>query len=112
MKPFTPDELQEHKENLAVLSVKIEEIEDERKARARHYKAMLDPLVKNRSQLVRNVRQKSGYVDEPCYKFVDRETRETGYYNADGDLIELRPATADELQPNLFYGVQKTGTNN
>jgi hypothetical protein len=110
MKPFTPEQLQGHKESLANLSIKIEEIEEEKKAQARYYKETLDPLIKERSGMVKNIRQKAEYVDELCYKFVDREAKETGYYNTEGDLIELRPATADEMQPNLF-DVRKTGTN-
>jgi hypothetical protein len=111
MKPFTPEQLQGHKESLANLSIKIEEIEEEKKAQARYYKETLDPLTKERSGMVKNIRQKAEYVDEPCYKFIDREEKQAGYYNVDGDLIELRPATADELQLNLFTGLQKTGTN-
>jgi len=111
MKPFTPEELQGHKENLAELSMQIEEVEDEKKEAARHFKLTLDPLLAQRREMVSNIRQKAQYVNELCYKFIDREEKQTGYYNADGDLIELRPATADELQPTLFIGMQKTGTN-
>ncbi|MDR1222000.1 MAG: hypothetical protein LBL07_03855 [Tannerella sp.] len=111
MKPYTPEELQGHKENLANLSIRIEEVEEEKKAQERYYKDELDPLTKERSEMVKNIRQKAEYVHEICYKFVDREEKQTGYYNADGDLIELRPATADELHPTLFIGLPKTGTD-
>ena len=111
MKPFTPEQLQGHKESLAELSMKIEETEDEKKSAASHYKAVLDPLFKERRTMVSNIRQKAQYVNELCYKFVDREEKQTGYFNADGDLIELRPATADELQPTLFVGMHRTGTD-
>jgi len=112
MKPFTPEQLQGHKENLAELSIQIEQVEDEKKESARQFKAELDPMTKQRSEMVRNIRQKAEYVNELCYKFIDREDRQTAYYNSEGDLIELRPATADELQPTLFIGMQKTGTDN
>ena len=112
MKPFTPEQLQGHKENLVELSIQIEQVEDEKKESARQFKAELDPMTKQRSEMVRNIRQKAEYVNELCYKFIDREDRQTAYYNSEGDLIELRPATADELQPTLFIGMQKTGTDN
>jgi len=111
MKPFTPEELQGYKEGLAELSIQIEQVEEEKKESARYFKDRLDPMTKQRSEMVRNIRQKAEYVREVCYKFIDRDNRESGYYNADGDLIELRPATADELQPTLFVGFHKTGTN-
>ena len=32
----------------------------------------------------------------------DLNARMTEYYNAEGDLVEARPSTADEMQMNLF----------
>ena len=111
MKPYTPEELQGHKENLANVSIEIAEIEAEKKAQDAYYKGQLKPLNEQRSQMVSNIKSKSEYVKEICYKFVDQEAKETGFYNADGDLIESRPATADELQPTIFSMARKTGTN-
>ena len=111
MKPYTPEELQGHKENLANVSIEIAEIEAEKKAQDAYYKGYLKPLNEQRSQMVSNIKSKSEYVKEICYKFVDQEAKETGFYNADGDLIESRPATADELQPTIFSMARKTGTN-
>jgi len=110
MKPFTPEELQGYKENLADLSIQIEATEEEKKESAKYFKEKLDPMTKQRSEMVRNIRQKAEYVREVCYKFIDKVEKQAGYYNSDGDLIELRPATADELQPTLF-DLRKTGTN-
>lgn len=111
MKPYTPEELQGHKENLANVSIEIAEVEAEKKAQDAYYKGQLKPLNEQRSQMVSNIKSKSEYVKEICYKFVDQEAKETGFYNADGDLIESRPATADELQPTIFSMARKTGTN-
>jgi len=111
MKPYTPEELQGHKENLANVSIEIAEVEAEKKAQDAYFKGQLKPLIEQRAQMVSNIKSKSEYVKEICYKFVDQEEKETGFYNADGDLVESRPATADELQPTIFSMVRKTGTN-
>jgi hypothetical protein len=111
MKPYTPEELQGHKENLANVSIEIAEVEAEKKAQDAYYKGQLKPLIEQRAQMVSNIKSKSEYVKEICYKFVDQEAKETGFYNADGDLVESRPATADELQPTIFSMARKTGTN-
>jgi hypothetical protein len=42
---------------------------------------------------------------------VDQDEKMVAYYNADGDLIEERPATADELQGTIFQIQRKTGTD-
>lgn len=117
MKPYTPEELQQCKEELANASIEIAEIEQEAKEAAAHYKGKLKPLKETRARMVGDIKSKSEYVKELCYKFVDQEARETGYYNKEGDLIESRPATADELQITLFGVIrnqesQKTGTDN
>lgn len=112
MKPYSTEELQGPKENLANVSIEIAEIEAEKKAQDAYYKGQLKPLVEQRSQMVSNIKSKSEYVKEVCFKFVDQEAKETGFYNADGDLIECRPATADELQPTIFSMARKTGTDN
>lgn len=65
-----------------------------------------------RKSLLKGLKNKAEFVTEPCYKFVDPETREVGYYNQEGDLIESRPAYPDELQSNIFQINRKTGTNN
>lgn len=118
MKPYTPEELQGHKENLANVSIEIAEIEAEMKQVQAEYKGRLKPLKESRANMVSNIKAKSEYVTEVCYRFTDREARMTEYYNDEGDMIECRPATADELQPTLFQpkviiGTQaKTGTEN
>jgi hypothetical protein len=111
MKPFTPEQLHEHKESLANVSIRIEEIEEEKKEQNKFFKEQLKPLTEERTLLVGNIKKKSEYVKEICYKFVDAEAKETGYYNSEGNLIECRPATADELQPTIFSIPRKTGTN-
>ncbi len=118
MKPYTPAELQGHKEKLANVSIEISEIEAEMKQAQAEYKGRLKPLKEARSMMVSNIKSKAEYVTEVCYRFTDQETKETGFYNDAGDLIECRPATADELQPMLFHrpmavvrGEKKTGTD-
>lgn len=111
MKPYTPEELQGHKEKLANVSIEIAEIEAEKKQVEADFKGRLKPLKESRAIMTSNIKSKAEYVNEVCYRFTDQETKETGYYNKDGILVECRPATADELQPNIFSMVRKTGTN-
>lgn len=111
MKPYTPEELQGHKEKLANVSIEIAEIEAEKKQVEADFKGRLKPLKESRAIMVSNIKSKAEYVNEVCYRFTDQETKETGYYNKEGILVECRPATADELQPNIFSVVRKTGTN-
>jgi len=111
MKRFTSDQLTQMKENLSETDIEINDVEEEKKEVVRGYKARLDPLTDERKRLLTGLKNKAEYVTEICFKFVDMESRETGYYNEDGDLIESRPAYPDEMQGNIFQMGRKTGTN-
>ena len=82
--------------------IAISAIEEELQAVKTEFKAKLKPLQEKKTQMVANIKAKAEYVTENCFKFVDREARMTGYYNADGDLVEARPSTANEMQLNMF----------
>lgn len=113
-KTFKPEELQQYKEELVMVCDKIDAIEEEKKASAKDYKLQLDPLQSKRKEMIGNIRSKAKIVTEDCFQFTDREARITEFYNDDGDLVEARPATADELQLNMFQGASMRpvgGTN-
>lgn len=74
MKPYTPAELQGHKEKLANVSIEISEIEAEMKQAQAEYKGRLKPLKEARSMMVSNIKSKAEYVTEVCYRFTDQET--------------------------------------
>lgn len=103
-KAFKPEELQQYKEELVQVCDKIDSIEEEKKAAAKDFKLMLDPLQSKRKEMIGNIRSKAKIVTEDCFQFTDRDARITEFYNDDGDLVEARPATADELQLNMFQG--------
>ena len=108
-KRFTPEQLARKKEELSEVAIKIRDIEVEKKEAATLFKSRLDPLDDERKRLVGDLKSKAALVTEQCYKFVDQEEREVGYYNQDGDLIESRPAFPEELQGRLFP-MGRTGT--
>ena len=112
MKPYTAAELQGKKEDLANVSIKISDIEAKKKAAMEVFKGDLKPLHEEKNILVDNIKSKAELVTEECYRITDQDTGETGFYNADGYLIESRPATADEMQGNLFKLVRKTDSDN
>lgn len=111
MKRFTPDQLLLMKERLSETAIDINDIENERKEVMAEFKSRLEPLVQDKKNLLSGLKNKADLVSESCYKFIDIETREVGFYNEDGDLIESRPAYADELQTNIFQ-IGRTGTDN
>lgn len=112
MKRYTPEQIQAMKEDLAETSISINDLETEKKEIVKEFKEKTDPLREHRSTLLKGIKEKAIFTKEKCFKFVDQEAKMTGFYNSEGDLVELRPANSDELQGTIFQMQRKTGTNN
>lgn len=111
MRQFTREEILQKKEELSEVSISISDIEDEKKETLKEIKERLDPLAEQKKTLLTNIKQKAEEVKDECFKFIDQEERMVGYYNNEGDLIEQRPAFADELLWTIFMEARKTGTS-
>jgi len=111
MKPFTPDELNEMKDTLASTTIEINDIEEEKKEVMVEFNERLKPFKEEQKILLVNIKNKAKFVNEKCYKFIDREERMVGFYNENGDLIDSRPTYANELQGTIFQ-MKRTGTDN
>lgn len=48
-------------------------------------------------------------VSETCYKIINFDTREVGYYNEFGELVKVRKATDADLQLDMFDNAEKRG---
>ena len=113
MRSYTVPELQGKKEDLASIEIEISEIEQYKLDVLADIKSRIKPLYEQKVRLVGNIKAKAELVTEECYRITDQKAGETGFYNGNGDLIECRQATADELQGNLFKQpvFKKTGTD-
>lgn len=109
---FTPEELALKREQLADVSIKIADIELEKKVAMYVYKDRLKPLQMQKNDAIEAIRAKSKTVKEKCYKFLDEETKMVGFYNKEGNLVSSRPAFQKELQKTIQMDIRKTGTHN
>ena len=110
-KAFTPEELAQKREELTDASIKIADIEEEKKQIVDEYKERLKPLQEVKGEAIRALREKSQTVTEECYKFLDEETKMVGFYNKEGSLVNSRPAFPKELQRTIQMELRKTGTD-
>lgn len=109
-KPFTPEELALKREQLTDASIKIADIEEEKKEVMDGYKERLKPLQTQKEDAIKALRDKSQTVTEKCYKFFDEDTKTVGFYNKEGNLVNSRPAFKQELQKTIFSVMRKNGT--
>lgn len=109
---LTSEELAECREKLTDASIKLADIAEEKKLAMDAFKEEAKPYEEIRTKQIKKLKHKSEVITGLCYKFIDEETRMVGFYNKEGDLVDSRPAFADELQRNIFQAARKTGTNN
>lgn len=71
MKPFTPEELARMKESLSETDIEINDIEEEKTAAMKDFKARLEPLTTERKKTLDGLKKKAEFVTERCLKFID-----------------------------------------
>lgn len=95
---FTAEELVIMKDSLSDLSIEHNDLEEEKKELVAEISAKIKTLVSQRREVLKNLKNKAEFVKEPCFKFLDEDSRVAGYYNSEGELIFSRPMNPDEMQ--------------
>ena len=108
---FTPEELAKQRELLTDASIKLADIDEEKKKSMDEFKEKAKPYIEQRTNAINNLRTKSETVTEKCYKYFDEETNMVGFYNKEGNLVNSRPAFPNEMQKTIFQSLRKEGTN-
>ena len=109
MKQFTHEDILLMKDRLSDVSIDLNEIDIEKKDVVDVFKQKSKPLVREKLNLLNNIKRKAIDVSEDCYKFVDQEEGNVGYYNVVGDLVFSRPIMPSEKQKTIFS--IKSGTS-
>jgi hypothetical protein len=95
-------------------SLKISDLEEDKKELVSQFKEQIDPLKTDIKILGTEVRNGFTRFEGNLYGFIDEESRMVHFYSENGELIETetRPANQEEL--GLFSGMRivKSGTHN
>lgn len=108
-KPLTEEQVEEERQKLLDAVLNKQELEEEKKAYLAAMKQHIDVHAETMRKSSELLRTKSKLITEECYKLVDDVEHKVGYYNAEGMLVDERPARQAELQPRLF-SLKPTGT--
>ena len=111
-KSFDSEELAIKKTEFAEKHIRIAELEEKIKDFKDNINLELKPLSEEASKLREDLKAKGRMVHEKVYQILDEDEKMVGFYNAEGFLIESRPATREELQKTIFADLRKDGTNN
>lgn len=111
MKPFTPEEITQKKDELSEVAIKINDIESEKKETLKDINSKLEPLTEQKAELLKDIKTKAEWITEDCYQFINQEEKLVGYYNSQGIMIASRPTRPEENQYTLRLN-PKNGTDN
>ena len=65
------------------------------------------PLLKEKDEIITQLKAGGRYVEGKVYKFIDREANQVLFYDDNGNLVEQRRMTAEDRQCCIKF---KTGT--
>lgn len=110
---FEQHEVNERREELEQVSIKVQELEEELSQMRADIKGRIKPLLERRSRLLDELKARGEWVKGDCFKFVDVEEGKTAFYSPEGYKLEERPITPEERNRTVFQAVRsiKTGTN-
>lgn len=108
-KSLPNDEIEALKDRLVENNIQLRDVRADKKAANKEFNDQIKQLEESNDEVTGKLKAKSEFVTEPCFKFVDEDAREVGYYNNEGLLVYSRPARPEELNKNIFR-MSRTGT--
>lgn len=101
-KRFSTHELDSKRTTLEELSIKLNDLEQEKKEFNAQHKAEVDPLKLEHGQIVTELKNRSQYVKEDCYLYLEEDKMLMHYVNLEGEIVYSRPARMEERQKNIY----------
>lgn len=109
-KQLPNEEIEALKDRLVENNIQLRDVRADKKAANKEFNDQIKQLEESNDEVTGKLKAKSEFVTEACFKFVDMETREVGYYNREGLLVYCRPGRPEEMQKSMFSPVLRTGT--
>lgn len=110
-KPMSIGEIEELRDRMVESNIQLRDVKADKKEAVKEYNQQIRQLEDSIDEVTQKLKAKSRYVTEKCFKFIDTDKCEVGYYNSDGVLVYKRPARPDEMQMSMFPPFMKTGTD-
>jgi hypothetical protein len=109
-RPLESEELNVVKDNYAQNGIKLQAIEEERKAVTEKFTLQIKPIKAANQELLETIKHQAETVNEEVYLISDQEQGDMDYYNSKGQVVYTRKLMPQEKQLRMLK-VEKTGTN-
>ena len=103
LRNLTEAEIDAESKELASLCRRRNELEEEKKNVAKDYQTQIDSVKQNIDRSATLLEDGRKECVEDCFKVLDIDAREVGYYNNRGELVRMRKALDSDLQLDMFY---------
>lgn len=109
-KALPNEEIEALKDRLVENNIQLRDVRADKKAANKEFNDQIKQLEESNDEVTGKLKAKSEFVNEPCFKFIDQEAHEVGFYNDEGLLVYSRPARPEELQKTIFQAIKRNGT--
>ena len=112
LRNLTEAEIDAESKELASLCRRRNELEEEKKNVAKDYQTQIDSVKQNIDRSATLLEDGRKECVEDCFKVLDIDAREVGFYNNRGELVRMRKALDSDLQLDMFYQQRNEETKN
>lgn len=109
---YDQEEINLLRAELADVSIRLENLEEELAAKKEEYKGKIKPLQERIGKILNNLKNGGEYVKGEVYKFILEDEGRVGWYTPDGYLLEERPISQEDRQRTVQMEIRRTGTDN
>ncbi|MFK2681085.1 hypothetical protein ACIXT9_02175 [Bacteroides fragilis] len=109
-KAIPADKMEELKDKLVDNNIQLRDVRADKRAANKQFNEQIKQLEDGNEEVTKSLKEKSEFVYENCFKFVEDKTRTVAYYNELGILVYSRPARPEELQGTIQMQLRRTGT--
>lgn len=101
---LTDAEIEAESKKLADAVTKRARVEEEKREVMKDYNGRIEDLKVKAETISETLLNGTKEENARCFKFVNIDTREVGYYNEFGELVKTRPAMDQDMQLDMFGG--------
>lgn len=104
---LTDAEIDLESKRLAAEVKTLAAIEEEKKEANKTFKEQIDTTRAKMENISKVLLDGAKEVTERCFKVINIEGHEVGYYNVSGELVKVRQLIDDDIQMDIFDGSQE-----
>lgn len=101
-RPLSQDDLDAKRELLADNAIKLDELNDEKKAANDEFKGKMNPIIHKNKALLKEIKSRQEEVNGTIFHVANHDSGFMETYDCEGDIIATRKLRPGERQSSIF----------